>query len=155
MIVVAIIGILAAIALPAYQDYTTRAKVSEVVLAANTCKAAITETSQIGLSRTPTSGQELGCDTTSSQYVESVSATAAGVITITAHNISGITDGSGVSMKPYTDADRTTAMTAAKFQASDLAPIKAWLCVPAGTKPIPAKFLPANCRVAPATTSTP
>ena len=152
MIVVAIIGILAAIALPAYQDYTTRAKVSEVVLAANTCKAAITETSQIGLSRTPTSGQELGCDTTSSQYVQGVSATEAGVITVTAQNISGITDGFGVSMIPYTDADRTKAMAAAGFQAKALTPIKSWLCVPAGTNPIPAKYLPANCRVS---TTTP
>ena len=38
MIVVAIIGILAAVALPAYQDYTARAKLSEVILAGGTCK---------------------------------------------------------------------------------------------------------------------
>jgi type IV pilus assembly protein PilA len=44
MIVVAIIGILAAVALPAYQDYTTRAKVSEVVLMASPAKLAVTET---------------------------------------------------------------------------------------------------------------
>jgi type IV pilus assembly protein PilA len=43
MIVVAIIGILAAVALPAYQDYTTRAKVSEMVLAASSAKTAISE----------------------------------------------------------------------------------------------------------------
>lgn len=43
MIVVAIIGILAAVALPAYQDYTVRAKVSELVLAASTFKTAISE----------------------------------------------------------------------------------------------------------------
>ena len=43
MIVVAIIGILAAIALPAYQDYTTRAKVSEVMLAASSARTAISE----------------------------------------------------------------------------------------------------------------
>ncbi len=43
MIVVAIIGILAAVALPAYQDYTTRAKVSEVVLAASNMKTTVAE----------------------------------------------------------------------------------------------------------------
>ena len=43
MIVVAIIGILAAVALPAYQDYTIRAKMSEVVLAASACRTTITE----------------------------------------------------------------------------------------------------------------
>ena len=43
MIVVAIIGILAAVALPAYQDYTTRAKVSEVMLAASSARTSISE----------------------------------------------------------------------------------------------------------------
>jgi len=46
MIVVAIIGILAAIALPAYKDYTIRAKVTEMVLAAGAYKTAISETAQ-------------------------------------------------------------------------------------------------------------
>ena len=46
MIVVAIIGILAAVALPAYQDYTARAKLSEVILAGSTCRTSITEASQ-------------------------------------------------------------------------------------------------------------
>lgn len=53
MIVVAIIGILAAVALPAYQDYTARAKVSEVVLAGSTCRTAISEASQTGFASTP------------------------------------------------------------------------------------------------------
>ena len=53
MIVVAIIGILAAVALPAYQDYTARAKVSEVVLAASTCRTAVSEASQTGFAATP------------------------------------------------------------------------------------------------------
>jgi type IV pilus assembly protein PilA len=47
MIVVAIIGILAAVALPAYQDYTIRAKVSEVMLAASGARTAITEKAQV------------------------------------------------------------------------------------------------------------
>ncbi|MEP6657907.1 MAG: prepilin-type N-terminal cleavage/methylation domain-containing protein, partial [Betaproteobacteria bacterium] len=47
MIVVAIIGILAAIALPAYKDYTVRAKVSEVILAASSAKNAVAESAQI------------------------------------------------------------------------------------------------------------
>ncbi len=48
MIVVAIIGILAAVALPAYQDYTIRAKMSEVLLAASACRTSITEIYQSG-----------------------------------------------------------------------------------------------------------
>ena len=46
MIVVAIIGILAAVALPAYQDYTKKAKMSEVILAASGCRTSITESYQ-------------------------------------------------------------------------------------------------------------
>ena len=47
MIVVAIIGILAAVALPAYQDYTVRAKVTEVILAASGGKLAVAEAAQV------------------------------------------------------------------------------------------------------------
>jgi len=69
MIVVAIIGILAAVALPAYQDYTIRAKVSELVLAASGFKTAIAEKAQsdatltnsgFGLSVVPLSGKVAG-----------------------------------------------------------------------------------------------
>ncbi len=48
MIVVAIIGILAAVALPAYQDYTIRARVSEAVLATSQCRTAVSEIYQTG-----------------------------------------------------------------------------------------------------------
>ena len=54
MIVVAIIGILAAIALPAYQDYTIRARVSEVILSASSARTCVTEASQ--LNQTATAG---------------------------------------------------------------------------------------------------
>jgi len=58
MIVVAIIGILAAVALPAFQNYSTRAKVAEVILAASACRTTITELYQSGGSaaRGPTAG---------------------------------------------------------------------------------------------------
>jgi type IV pilus assembly protein PilA len=46
MIVVAIIGILAAVALPAYQDYTVRAKVSELLLSASSARTSVTEAAQ-------------------------------------------------------------------------------------------------------------
>jgi len=46
MIVVAIIGILASVALPAYQNYTVRAKMSEVILAGSACRTSITEVTQ-------------------------------------------------------------------------------------------------------------
>ncbi len=74
MIVVAIIGILAAVALPAYQDYTVKAKVSEVVLAASTCRTAITETVQTSPGSLPATDNTWGCESTSStsKYVASI-----------------------------------------------------------------------------------
>ncbi len=69
MIVVAIIGILAAVALPAYQDYTVRAKVSELVLAASSGKVAIAEAAQSGVAMNNAS---LAVTTQASKYVASV-----------------------------------------------------------------------------------
>jgi type IV pilus assembly protein PilA len=62
MIVVAIIGILAAVALPAYQDYTKRAKVSEVVLAASACRTTITEVVQSISSTVLPAANGWGCE---------------------------------------------------------------------------------------------
>ena len=74
MIVVAIIGILAAVALPAYQDYTVKAKVSEVILAASTCRTAITEVVQTAPGSLPSVDGTWGCESTSStsKYVASI-----------------------------------------------------------------------------------
>ena len=93
MIVVAIIGILAAVALPAYQDYTVRAKVSEVILAASAPRTTISEFYA-------TNGHmpalaSVGIDTTGSKYVASTAYTTTGVdnatITVTAQAIGGST----------------------------------------------------------------
>lgn len=92
MIVVAIIGILAAVALPAYKNYTIRAKVSEVILAASACRTTITEYLQTnsGVS-TPTN---FGCESASptSQYVASILVPdyTTGQIVVTVQNIPAI-----------------------------------------------------------------
>ena len=62
MIVVAIIGILAAVALPAYQDYTIRAKVSEIILAGSACRTSITETVQSTVGTTLPAANAWGCE---------------------------------------------------------------------------------------------
>ena len=65
MIVVAIIGILAAVALPAYKDYTIKARMSEVVLAASQCRTTISETIQTMNPTATLSGTNaFGCDAT-------------------------------------------------------------------------------------------
>ena len=92
MIVVAIIGILAAIALPAYQDYTVRAKVTEVILAASSAKTAVAEYAQTNNALPPSSWS--GFAVQSSRYVSGLTwsgtlltATATGEGKITGSNI--------------------------------------------------------------------
>jgi type IV pilus assembly protein PilA len=133
MIVVAIIGILAAVALPAYQDYTKKAKISELVLAASSCRTSITEAVQTNASGSlPTAGN-WGCEQTSStsKYVASVATSDAGVITVTAQGFGDSTvDGFTITLTP----------TPNPVVAGQL--ISGWTC--AGT--IPAKLRPGSCK---------
>ena len=149
MIVVAIIGILAAVALPAYQDYTVRAKVSEVVLAASACRTAVTETVQSTTATTLTSAL-FACDSGSaasknSKYVSSVAVSNAGAITVTADGsstgVSQLGSNNVLTLVPYADA--TT-----KLAASDVGKnIFKWACGVAGDgTTIAQKYLPGSCR---------
>ena len=141
MIVVAIIGILAAVALPAYQDYTKRAKLSEVVLAASACRTTVSEVYQTGTAAIVANGW--GCESAAatSKYVASVATDANGVITVTAANTGDNTiDGKVLTLIP-TDA----AGNAMVYAAGQPAQVGGWKCGGAGTS-IPAKFLPGSCR---------
>jgi type IV pilus assembly protein PilA len=124
MIVVAIIGILAAIALPAYQDYTNRAKVSEVVLAASKCKSSVAEYYQtVTPAALPADTATAGCDTQVTQYVTSL-AVANGIITV-ASNIAAAPGNFVLTPAPTANGELN------------------WTCT---TSTIAKKFLPANCR---------
>jgi len=96
MIVVAIIGILAAVALPAYQDYTIRAKMSEVILAGSACRTSITEVIQ-STSGTLPAGGLWGCEVTTTEaqtkYVKSVNTTNQGEILVESQAIKNKADG--------------------------------------------------------------
>ncbi|MES2786656.1 MAG: pilin [Pseudomonadota bacterium] len=142
MIVVAIIGILAAVALPAYQDYTKRAKLSEVVLAASACRTTISEVYQTG-SLTAVSANDWGCETTAQQskYVKSVATDAAGKITVTAQ---GFGD-AGIDDKTL-DLTPTTAAGALITAYTQGTVVGGWKCGPGATNPITAKYLPGSCR---------
>ncbi|WP_174863285.1 pilin [Comamonas jiangduensis] len=154
MIVVAIIGILAAVALPAYQDYTKRAKLSEVILAATACRTSISEASQTGFASALSTTDQFGCGeggsaaSPISQYVSQISTSTAGVITVTARGISSDVNTGTIVMTPYINADASTAATTASFVAATAAPIRAWKCAAGtgGSVTIPAKLLPASCR---------
>ena len=84
MIVVAIIGILAAVALPAYQDYTVRAKVSELLLAASSARTSVTEAAQnfgtttnSGVGVTISSGGKVGAATVQANGTIAIDGSAA------------------------------------------------------------------------------
>lgn len=151
MIVVAIIGILAAVALPAYQDYTARARVSEVILAASSCRTSITEVSQSGLSEGgKADGFGCGEGKTTSQYVSALNTSAAGVITVTARGISQLGSNTKLQLSPFTevgtDGVGTTAAVAANFKRGSEKAVIAWKCGPAGSGGIEERYLPATCR---------
>jgi len=133
MIVIAIIGILAAIALPAYQDYTVRAKISELIVSADACKNSVTEYYQT-LNALPATTAASGCSTQSTQYVTSLGV-ATGVITITPKT--------GAGALPTTVTG--IFVLAPTVNLADPA-ILDWACNAGAGTTIPAKYLPANCR---------
>ena len=146
MIVVAIIGILAAVALPAYQDYTARAKMSEAILAASACRTSVTETTQSS-STLPAPGN-WGCESKTgvqvSKYVKSIATNGAGAIEVIVTGINTTTNGKGLILNPWQDAGRTSPIAAGSA-------IAAWDCGPDTTLNAGvdiSKFLPGSCRTA-------
>ena len=145
MIVVAIIGILAAVALPAYQDYTVRAKVSEVVLAASACRTGITEAVQTSAAAIPTTALPAACTVNATKAVVSGSASALGVITIVGNsaNIGGGTTAATVTVSLVPMVSATAALAATDGGAT----IHGWRCgLGTDGTTLPSKFLPASCR---------
>ena len=142
MIVVAIIGILAAVALPAYQDYTIRAKMSEVILGMSACRTSITEVYQSGPATAPGSGG-WGCEVAATQqtkYVLGISTDGNGVVTATVQSISGSVNNSLVTLIPF-----ATSATAAVFTTGNSQQLWGWVCGGTGTT-VPTKYLPGSCR---------
>ena len=126
MIVVAIIGILAAVALPAYLDYTVRAKVSELVLAASSGRTCVAEIAQASAgSIIPSTVSD--CSIAAVGKVSTASVNASGVITVTANSASSqVGKAATVTLNPtYNSA--TAVVT--------------WTCT--GT---PSNYMPASCR---------
>jgi type IV pilus assembly protein PilA len=142
MIVVAIIGILAAVALPAYQDYTIRAKMSEVILSMSACRTSITEVYQSGPSSAP-GGGGWGCELSASQatkYVAGVTTDNNGVITATVQNVSNSVNTSLVTLIPMAGSTTASVFTTGSSQA-----LYGWICGGTGTSTAP-KYLPGSCR---------
>jgi type IV pilus assembly protein PilA len=149
MIVVAIIGILAAVALPAYQDYTARAKVSEVLLAASACKNNIQEAADSGLPSAPVAngfgcGEDGSTNPVTSKFVNKITTTTVGEISGFAQAIDTNVNTKYVKLIPYSDAGATTAMVSTDFVTGTNKPVRAWKC----KTNMELKYVPATCREA-------
>jgi type IV pilus assembly protein PilA len=151
MIVIAIVGILAAIALPAYQDYIVRSKLSEPLAALAEAKTTVAEYVAAN-GRFPDSATAFGINTTNRlansdiinelDVLPSGSFTAGEPVYIIARVFTSVWDGSdkadgatlSFQLSGSTNADGTMS----------------WDCLPgeenAQTDPVPTKYLPANCR---------
>ena len=145
MIVIAVIGILGALALPAYQDYTIRAKVSEMLLAANGCKTAVTEAIASASGADVSALLPKACDSQTSKYVSGISVDGNGVITVTGNHeaLRGSTSASAnaIALTPL-----QTGETAVNGSTDGGKTLSGWRCGPAGSNPLPNKYLPASCK---------
>jgi len=152
MIVVAIIGILAAVALPAYQDYSVRSKVSEVILAASACRTLVTEVVQSTVASTLPAADTWGCEKTDrpTKYVQTISVDEDGKISITtpaAADAKDLKDAAGkiVTLVPmWDDAGTVKALTNTDVGVN----IYGWRCGDKATDgtTMDEKFRPATCR---------
>ncbi len=147
MIVVAIIGILAAVALPAYQDYTVRARVTELILAGSTCKTMVTETLQ-NVPTTDAGSALAGCMISPTKMVTDGRSGSNGEIYVV---------GNHTALGGDTSATANTIILVPYINGSLLNPaadgrktITEWRCgvPPAGApyNPLPLKYLPGSCK---------
>jgi type IV pilus assembly protein PilA len=147
MIVVAIIGILAAVALPAYQTYTIKAKVSEGILATSQCRTAIAEVYQTGSSANGPGVNGWGCENTTggaSKYVDTVTTDANGLITVLLSTAPDLKDANAKTIQLVpADSAGTNLVASTSLGSTQVGQFK---CGPGGTAPIDKKYLPGSCK---------
>jgi type IV pilus assembly protein PilA len=145
MIVVAIIGILAAVALPAYQTYTIKARMSEVVLAASQCRTSISEAVQSMTPTTVGTASAWGCEAVDpTKMVAEVDTDANGVITVTPHATNlGVTFAAAdtITLTPKITGTAIVVNAANNDQGKQ---ITEWTC--AGSTDAIRKYLPGSCK---------
>ena len=155
MIVVAIIGILAAVALPAYQDYTKKAKMSEVILAASQCRTTISEAVQSMSADKVGTVNGWGCEANAdgtgagpTKYVKAITTTADGVVTVEAQGFNDPNiDAKKMKISPYKLADTSVAanlLEVAAVNKDQGKQIAAWKCEAVDASI--GKFLPGSCK---------
>jgi len=142
MIVVAIIGILAAIALPAYRDYTIRARISEAVMATSQCRTAVSEIYQTGAGAV--GADAWGCGESSgptiTQFVDQLHTNGDGRITVTTTADAKL---GGAASKTLTLTPIDSKGVALTYAAGTPVQVSGFKCEPGD---MPPKFLPGSCR---------
>lgn len=131
IIVVAIIGVLAAIAVPAYQDYVIRTKMAETEVALAACKTSVTEYLSTHAGMMPADADTAGCSTTATQHVASLTVDG------TSGAISGVSQNTGAS-----PGECTLTLTPS-FAAGDSVHVATWTGTYDGCE---AKYVPPNFR---------
>lgn len=145
MVVIAVIGILGALALPAYQDYTVRAKVSEMLLAANGCKTAVSEAISAASDANVSTTLPKACESQTSKFVSAIAVDANGVITVTG-NHNTLRAGTSASANAIALTPLQSGETAINGSTDGGKPVSGWRCGPAASNPLPAKYLPSSCK---------
>jgi|UPI00082B96F9 type IV pilus assembly protein PilA len=130
MIVVAIIGILAAVAIPAYQDYVARSQVSEGLAGAGAMKTSLSEY-HVTQGAWPAASRYDNTD--GGRYTSQITHDDSGIITVTMK-----------SAAPVNSAIQGATFTVSPTVTSDA--ITDWQCAPGGGSPIDAKYLPSGCQ---------
>ena len=148
MIVVAIIGILAAVALPAYQTYTVKAKVSEAMLAASQCRTTVSEVYQTGNTAAVPGINGWGCENTAggaSKYVNTVTTTADGAISVLLSSDTSLSGAASTNLSLIPLNSAGSALTAASIGSTQ---VYAWKCGSTvnGTSSALSKYLPGSCK---------
>ncbi len=148
MIVVAIIGILAAVALPAYQTYTVKAKVSEAMLAASQCRTTVSEVYQTGNTAAAPAANGWGCENTAggaSKYVNTVQTDANGKIFVLLSTDPSLSAASATQLTLVPMASATGTLGSGSI---GNAQVFAWRCGQAadGTSTTLQKYLPGSCK---------
>lgn len=141
MIVVGIVGILASIAIPIYQGYTIRTRVSEAILFLSQCRASVSEIYQFSEAGATRGADNWDCgeNETKSQYVSNVNTTADGWVIVTLKNIDPKVNTSTLAMIPLSDTNQVAVGMIPTH-------VNGFECLPGGGNPVDINYVPRGCR---------